>query len=175
MASVLKVDELLKSNGTKNNIIDLGLQSSGMIIKTHTTTNSTRVVYSTTTIPFFNNISFTKVYDAATSYLLVTALCMSKKYWSYANDWYVTAGGVNVFGVGGWNDTANSGTNGDSFTRGTTVIARVNGVAAGAITVGVFMRNANGSGIAITVNPNSADDSRYSQQMSTLLIQEIVI
>jgi hypothetical protein len=175
MASVLKVDKLLKSNGTKNNIIDLELQSSGMIIKTHTQTDSTRVVYNTTPIPFFNNVSFTKVYDSATSYLLVTALCMSKKLWSYANDWYVTAGGVTVFGVGGWNDTANSGTNSDSFTRGTTVIARVNGVASGAITVGVFMRNASGGALALTVNPNSADDSRYSQQMSTLLIQEIVI
>ena len=176
MASILKVDQIQTPSGAAPTAVDLGITpSSGEVVNTTHHENSTRVLYSSTQyIPWFNGVTVSKKYDAATSYLLVTALCMEKSEWSYANNWFVSVGNIDVHGVGGWTDTAQGGTNSNNFTRGVSVFARVNGVAAGDHTVSIHMHNNTGSNFArVVVNPNTSDDGRYKQQVSTLIVQEI--
>lgn len=147
---------------------------SGSIVTHKAAKNSTRAVYDTQYIPFFSGVSFVKKYNSSTSYCVVNALCMSKKTWSFANNWFIAFGSTDFHGVGGWTDTANSSTNANEFTRGTMVKSLCEGISAGTHSISVYMYNYNGGSLQLTVNPNSSDDGRYNQQVSTIEIIEVL-
>ena len=150
---------------------------SGSVIGISYFENATRTVYSTTPVDFFGTLTMTKNLGSSASYLLINALIMTKQLWSFANNIYVVVNGVTYNGRGGWIDTANSGTNSSGFTRGIPLgPLKIPGVAAGSVNIGVYWTNADGTAIsALTLNPNSSDDTRYNQQVSSIQISEIAI
>lgn len=147
---------------------------SGSVISVSYFENSTRTAFGSVVADCFGTLTVSK--SLASSYLLIDATVMSKGVWSYANNWYVVVNGVTFNGRGGWVDTANSGTNNSSFTRGTRVgpVRVANNLAAGNYTINVYIRNQD-SGVfdSVILNPNSSDDTRYSQQVSSIQVMEI--
>lgn len=146
------------------------------IINTSYFENSTRTVWSSTSpIDFFGTLNVAKI--SSTSKLLVEGQVMTKNIWSYANNWYFVINGTTYNGRGGWNDTANSGTNATSFTRGVSVgPLLITGLPSGTIPIILYAQDNNGTSFSsgsLVINPNSSDDGRYNQQVSSLVITEI--
>lgn len=173
MPRILTADVIQTTDGRTLNTT----YPSGTVISSAVIRNGTRTALSNTNMATLFSGTFNKILGASQSYLLVRATVFGAGY---------NSGNC---GVGCYIDSTNNWDYGASYqydgswsstNQITTIIGYhvFNGYAAGSRTIGFGWKCANGSTTDRPFNyfnPNSSDDGRLNQVISSMYVQEIVL